>query len=165
MKKMNVECADGIRVDIPEAEPVRNPELKKAMALAKEQPSAEHSVEMFNQVVRAAFVIPVEMDRSPEYDKETGEIIFDKDTEIRFELIQSGSGELYYPVFTDGQEMKKCGVEDDQLSIMINFDDLAAMLLQPQNKVAGFVVDPMGSNIIFTAEMVAAMKKEMEEKH
>jgi hypothetical protein len=58
--------------------------------------------------------------------------------------------------------MKKCGVEDDQLSIMINFDDLAAILLQPQNKVAGFVVDPMGSNIIFTAEMVAAMKKEME---
>ena len=165
MKKMNVECADGIKVDIPEAEPVRNPELKKAMILAKEQPSPENSVEMLNQVVRAAFVIPVEMDRAPEYDKETGEIIFDKDTEIRFELIQSGSGELYYPVFTDGQEMKKCGVEDDQLSIMINFDDLAAMLLQPQNTVAGFVVDPMGSNIIFTAEMVAAMKKEMEEKH
>jgi len=165
MKKLNVDCADGICVDIPEAEPVRNPELKKAMALAKEQPSAEHSVEMLNQVVRASFVIPVEMDREPEYDQKTGDIIIDKDTEIRFELIQSGSGDLYYPVFSDGEEMKKCGVEDAQLSILINFDDLAAMLLQPQNTVSGFVVDPMGSNMIFTADMVAAMKKEMEDKH
>lgn len=163
MKKLNVDCADGMRVDIPEAEPVRNPELKKAMALAKEQPSAENSAAMLNQVVRASLVIPVEIDRKPEYDQESGDIIFDKDTEIRFELIQSGNGDLYYPVFSDGEEMKKCGVGNDQMSILINFDDLAAMLLQPQNTVSGFVVDPMGSNMIFTADMVAAMKKEMGE--
>ena len=40
--------------------------------------------------------------------------------------------------------------------------NLAAILLQPQNAVAGFVINPMSDNISFPVDMVAAMKEDME---
>lgn len=142
--------------------PVKNPELKAAIEAVREDSSVENSVRLLNEVVRARLLIPVSMDRPAEYDEESGEIILEKDTQISFELIKSGNGDLFYPVFTDGAELRKCDIEKDQQSLLINFDDLAAMLLQPQNQVAGFAINPMSDNIRFSTEMVAAMKNDME---
>lgn len=145
--------------------PVSNPELKKAIKAAKENPGMENTVKMLNEVVSAKLLAPVSMDRDPEYDAKINEVILEKDTQISFELIKSGNGDLYYPVFTDGPEMKKCEIDKDQHSLIVNFDDLAAMLLQPQNAVAGFVINPMSDNICFSTEMIAAMKKDMEKEN
>lgn len=145
-------------------EPVRNPDLKAAIADAKKEASMENSVRMLNEVVRARLLVPVSMDKPPEYDEKTDDIILEKDTAISFELIKAANGDLYYPVFTDGIEMHTVEVEKDQHSLIVNFDDLAAMLLQPQNAVAGFVINPMSDNVVFSTEMVAAMKKDMEKQ-
>ncbi len=145
-------------------DPVRNPQLKAAMKSAKENPGMETTVRFLNEVVTARLLAPVEMDKAPEYDMKLDEVILEKDTEIRFELIKAANGALYYPVFTDGEEMRKVDIEKDQHSLILNFDDLAAMLLQPQNAVAGFVINPMSDNVVFSTEMVAAMKKDMEKE-
>ena len=141
--------------------PVTNPALKEAIAVAKKDPNKENSVKLLNQVVRAKLLAPVSMDKPPEYEEESGDIILEKDTQISFELISADNGDLYYPVFTDGQELSKCDIDEDQHSLIVNFDDLAAMLLQPQNAVAGFVINPMSDNICFNTEMIAAMKDDM----
>ena len=52
-----------------QAKPVRNPELKKAIQNAKKDPGMENSVRLLNEVVRAKLLIPVSMDKDPEYDK------------------------------------------------------------------------------------------------
>lgn len=145
--------------------PVSNPALKEAIAKAKEDACMENSVRLLNEVVKAKLLAPVLLNRGPEYDSELDEIVLEKDTQISFELIQANNADLYYPVFTDGPEMKKCGVDRGQHSLVVNFDDLAAMLLQPQNAVAGFVINPMSHNICFTTEMVAAIKKDMEKEN
>ena len=67
-------------------------------------------------------------------------------------------------MFTDGPEMAMCEDDMDKQSLIVNFDDLAAMLLQPQNAVAGFVINPMSDNICFSTDMIAAMKKDMEKE-
>ena len=144
--------------------PVRNPLLKEAAKLARENPSMENSVRFLNEVVRARLLIPVSMDKSPVYDKELDEIILEENTEISFELIKAANGDIYYPVFTDGKEMLKCGIGRGQQSMIVNFDDLAAMLLSPVNAVAGFAINPMSDNMCFTTDMVAAMKKDMEKE-
>lgn len=144
--------------------PVRNPLLKEAAKLARENPSMENSVRFLNEVVRARLLIPVSMDKSPVYDKELDEIILEENTEISFELIKAANGDIYYPVFTDGEEMLKCGIGRGQQSMIVNFDDLAAMLLSPVNAVAGFAINPMSDNMCFTTDMVAAMKKDMEKE-
>lgn len=48
--------------------------------------------------------------------------------------------------------------------MVVGFDDLAALLLQPMNAVAGFVINPMGGNVCFSTQMIAAMKKDMEKR-
>ncbi|MGN0703846.1 MAG: SseB family protein [Lentihominibacter sp.] len=152
-------------MDIENMSPVNNPELKEAIKTAKQNPSTETTVRLLNEVVKARLLAPVSMDRDPEYDAKINEVVLEKDTQISFELIKSGNGDLYYPVFTDGPEMKKCEVDKDQHSLIVNFDDLAAMLLQPQNAVAGFVINPMSDNICFSTDMIAAMKKDMEKEN
>ena len=152
-------------MDINNLSPVNNPELKDAIKAAKQNPSTETTVRLLNEVVKARLLVPVSMDRDPEYDAKINEVILEKDTQISFELIKSGNGDLYYPVFTDGPEMKKCEIDKDQHSLIVNLDDLAAMLLQPQNAVAGFVINPMSDNICFSTEMIAAMKKDMEKEN
>lgn len=144
--------------------PVANPDLRKAITEAKKSPGVETSVKLLNEVVKAKLLAPVSMDQKPEYDEEIDEIVINENTQISFELIKSSNGSLYYPVFTDGPEMALCGVDMDQQSLIVNFDDLAAMLLQPQNAVAGFVINPMNDNICFSTDMIAAMKKDMEKE-
>ena len=143
-------------------QPIKNPALKEAIAQAKKDPGVENTVKLLNEVVSAKLLIPVSMDKGPKYDSEKDEIVIEKDTQITFELIKSSEGALYYPVFTDGVEMSKCDLDEDQQSLIMNFNDLAAILLQPQNAVAGFVINPMSDNISFPVDMVAAMKEDME---
>lgn len=144
--------------------PVGNPELRKAITAAKKNPGVETSVKLLNEVVKAKLLAPVTMDQKPEYDEKIDEIVINENTQISFELIKSSNGSLYYPVFTDGPEMAMCEDDMDKQSLIVNFDDLAAMLLQPQNAVAGFVINPMSDNICFSTDMIAAMKKDMEKE-
>ena len=147
-----------------QAKPVRNPELKKAMEEAKKDPGMENSIRLLNEVVKARLLIPVSMDTDPQYDRKLEEVGLEKDTRISFELIKAASGDLYYPVFTDGEEMIKCEIEKDQHSMIVNFDDLAAILLMPQSGIAGFAINPMSDNLCFSKEMVASMKRDMEKE-
>lgn len=147
-----------------QAKPVRNPELKKAMEEAKKDPGMENSIRLLNEFVKARLLIPVSMDKDPQYDRKLEEVVLEKDTRISFELIKAASGDLYYPVFTDGEEMIKCEIEKDQHSMIVNFDDLAAILLMPQSGIAGFAINPMSDNLCFSKEMVASMKRDMEKE-
>ena len=145
-----------------QAKPVKNPELKKAIEAARKEPNQENSIKLLNEVVRARLLIPVSMDRDPEYDEKLQEVVLEKDTRISFELIKAKNGDLYYPVFTDGEEMLRCDLDTDQHSMIVNFDDLAAILLMPQSGIAGFAVNPMSDNLCFSRDMVAAMKRDMD---
>ena len=73
----------------------------------------------------------------------------------------NNKGELYYPVFTDGAELKKCSEEPDQRVLIVNFADLAAMIAAQNNQISGFVINPRGDNMVFPAEMIAKMSEEM----
>lgn len=152
----------GGNIEMEQAKPVRNPDLKKAIEAAKKDPGKENSIKLLNEVVRAKLLIPVSMDKSPEYDEKLEEVVLEKDTRISFELIKATNGDLYYPVFTDGEEMLRCDIEKDQHSMIVNFDDLAAILLMPQSGIAGFSINPMSDNVCFSCDMVAAMKKDMD---
>lgn len=146
-------------MSIPDLSPVSNPELIKAINKAKENPDQANSNRMLNEVVKAKLLIPISMESTIAMDgKGYSEV---ENANINFELLRANTGKLYYPVFTDVQEMRKCAVDKNQSSMIVNFDDLATLLLQPMNAVAGFVINPMGDNICFSTQMIAAMKKDM----
>lgn len=142
--------------------PIRNDSLLESIARAKEDASQENTVKMLNEVVRARLLAPVTLDRDPVMDSQQQEIVLEKDTTISFELIKAANGDLYYPVFTHGEELRKCSGEQNQQSMIVNFGDLANMILQQGKTVRGFVINPMGENICFTSEMIEIMLNDMK---
>lgn len=142
--------------------PIRNDSLLESIARAKEDDSQENTVKMLNEVVRARLLAPVTLDRDPVMDSQQQEFVLEKDTTISFELIKAANGDLYYPVFTHGEALRKCSGEQDQQSMIVNFGDLANMILQQGKAVRGFVINPMGENICFTSEMIEIMLNDMK---
>lgn len=142
--------------------PVRNDSLLESIRALKKEESKENTVRFLNEVVRARLLAPVALDREPVLDKKEREIVLEKDTTISFELIKASNGDLYYPVFTHGEALRQCGGEKDQQSMIVNFEDLANMILGQSKAVRGFVINPMAENICFPSEMIEAMIAEME---
>jgi len=138
-----------------EASPIRNDGLLEAIHRMQKEPSTENIVKMFNAVVTAEMLAPVSFDKDPTL--ENGDVFLEKDTMISFELIKAANGDLYYPVFTHGEELKKCSDEKDQHTMKVTFEDLANMILNQGRAVKGFVINPKGENICFTADMIESM--------
>lgn len=149
--------------------PIRNDALLESIKAAKTEESKENTVKMLNEVVRAKLLAPISLDRDPVISGEDGQVVLEKDTTISFELIKASNGDIYYPVFTHGEELRKCSDQKDQHSMIVNFEDLANMIMNQNKAVRGFVINPMGENICFTSEMIEVMikdmKKETAEKH
>ena len=149
-----------------EPTPIRNDGLVECIRAAQKDPVAENVVKMFNAVVNAEMLAPISLDKDPTMEK--NDVFLEKDTMISFELIKAANGDLYYPVFTHGEELKKCSKEQDQHTIKVTFEDLANMIIHQGKVVKGFVINPMGENVCFTAEMIEgminSMKKEDAEK-
>ena len=138
-----------------ELTPNRNDELLDIIHTVQKEPSTDNIVKMFNAVVAAELLAPISLDKDPTIEK--NDVFLEKDTTISFELIKAASGDLYYPVFTHGEELKKCSKEQDQHTMKVTFEDLANMILNQGKVVKGFVINPMGENICFTADMIEGM--------
>lgn len=145
-----------------EASPVRNDQLLETIHEMQKDPSTDNIVKMFNAVVTAELLASVTLDKDPTLEK--GDVFLEKDTTISFELIKAANGDLYYPVFTHGEELKKCSKEQDQHTMKVTFEDLANMILNQGKVVKGFVINPMGENICFTADMIEGMITSMREE-
>ncbi len=145
-----------------ELTPIRNDELLEIIHTVQKEPSTDNIVKMFNAVVTAELLAPISLDKDPTMEK--NDVFLEKDTTISFELIKSANGDLYYPVFTHGEELKKCSKEQDQHTMKVTFEDLANMILNQGKVVKGFVINPMGENICFTADMIEGMIHSMREE-
>ena len=145
-----------------ELTPVRNDELLEIIHTVQKDPSTDNIVKMFNAVVAAELLAPITLDKDP--TMEENDVFLEKNTTISFELIKAANGDLYYPVFTHGEELKKCSKEQDQHTMKVTFEDLANMILNQGKVVKGFVINPMGENICFTADMIEGMIHSMREE-
>ena len=144
--------------------PIRNDSLLESIHKAKQDSSLENTVILLNEVVKAKLLAPVSLEREPEASGEDGQVVLEKDTTISFEMIKAQNGDLYYPVFTHGEELRKCSADSNQHSMIVNFEDLANMILSQSKVVRGFVINPMGEIICFTSEMIDDMMKEMKKE-
>lgn len=144
------------------AKPIRNDRLLDSIHKMQQDASSENIVKMFNEVVIAKLLAPINLDQDPTVEKDN--VYLEKDTTISFELIKAANGDLFYPVFTHGEELKKCSEEKDQHTMLVTFDDLANMIMNQGKVVKGFVINPMGENICFTADMIEGMIESMRKE-
>lgn len=141
---------------------VNNDELLKAIETMKKDNSPENQSHMLDLMVEAQFLAPVSITPAPEANSGVmTKITLASDSKIRFHMIENGQGQRFFLAFTSFDEMRKWRPNQDNQTIITNFDDYANMLKNSvgDGKVAGFVIDPFGTNVIFGKEQSIMIKE------
>ena len=87
-----------------------------------------------------------------------------KEAALRFQLLTNQEGQPFFPAFTGWEELRKlCGPKNQQ-TLVLTFDDYAAMVLR-DNRAAGFVVDPFGSCLSFDRAMMEHLAARKQDRH
>lgn len=125
---------------------IGNPELKaklERLHINGENKDLEEEIldEIANRTQFLSVVHPAE-DSTPEAPK------FDFPM-----LTTSGHGYIFYPIFTDMEELRKWNQDEDVQIVVLTFDNYAEMVAQ-NSKVHGLAVNPYGANFSMDRDMV-----------
>lgn len=135
-------------------ENIDNTYLIELIQKLKEEKTMEVQNQVISEVLKSKFMCPVVLDNAP---KGGGKIEINKDTKIQFSIIKTQDGKNYLMAFTSDPEVHKWQKTKVQQSIIYTFEDYAKIVTSNDN-LAGFVIDPMGCNIVFTADMIKEIK-------
>ena len=125
------------------------PLLTAAERMGRENTRESREAVLDAVISSARFLAPVNI-LSPEEANVSG----GEGTAIQFQLLPNQEGQPFFPAFTGWEELRKlCGPKNQQ-TLLLSFDDYAAMILR-DNRGAGFVIDPFGCCLSFDRAMVA----------
>lgn len=140
-----------------------NPAMKKAIEEAKAEDTPKNRNAVVNEMLRSTFLMPVHVsfDGAPPKPDKEGKVPIPKNTRVSFALLSTTDKRQYFMAFTDWEELHKWRKEPGQQTMMLRFDDYAK-LLEKNEQVAGFVINPFGGNIRFERNNVSAIKKQRD---
>ncbi len=144
--------------------PVTNPELIAAINAMRENYTKENQDRVFIEVLKAHFISPAVITPAPEPSEEGGKAVLKEGTQISFNLIENTAKLQYFLAFTDWDELEKWSKNENQQTLILTFDDLAAMVLDENSDASGFVINPFGGNLIFDKNLIMAIKAENERR-
>lgn len=135
---------------------VSNPMLMGAIELVKAEDTPEHKKMVSEEIVKAVYLTFAKVTPIPP----SGETKLPPGSNVQLPVIAAPNGKQFFLAFTDNTELKKWKIEEEQQTLAMTFDDYAMMLFRRDGQgnpspVAGFVINPMGANIIVPKEMVA----------
>ena len=164
MKKSNQPAAPkpaGHILNPQTKQPVANPALNAAAKKLRQENNPQNLNAVINELTRAIFLAPAKVELNGQLPKPdaNGRIQMPKDTRVTFSLLKASDGRSFFPAFTNEEEMRKWTQNVSNQVMALRFDDYARML-QKNDSVAGFVVDPFGDNLRFESKMVAAIKQQ-----
>lgn len=142
---------------------VSNPMLMGCIELMKEEDTPDHRNMFVAELTKAQLLSPALMEPVPEEDAE-GNLKPAPGTKVQFPMLSTPDGKKFFMAFTDRAEYEKWQEKSNQKlpTFALRFDEYAAMLFRrdPQgnmNPGLGFVINPVGANIVVPKEMVAGM--------
>ena len=137
--------------------PVTNPQLVEALkALHQEKTPFNQGRVLELVATKANFLAPVVLTPVEQGDGK-------KKAAIQFQLVTNKDGQAFLPAFTDLEELKKFVGDKQGQSVVLRFDNYAAML-EKESKALGMVVNPMGLSLTLdrgTVARLAAKKAEL----
>lgn len=139
---------------IDTSKPVTNPALSAALEQLHRENTPENQNRVLDEVLmRAHLLAPVVY---PKGESATP-------GNVQFQVIAAQDGRTFFPAFTDWSELRKlCGPRDQQ-TMVLTFDDYAAML-SAEDKVSGFVINPLGMPLTLEKTFVAQLAKEKKQR-
>lgn len=140
--------------------PVSNPILKDAIEALKSGNSPEKQQALQNGLKKARLLAPVgfEVELKPGPD---GRITNVKPSQIRFYLINTNDGKVFFPAFTDLEEASKfrvAGENDPKMQTIIRtIVDYDNMLKDPNGNAEGIVINPGSDNIVIPKQLAGIL--------
>ena len=105
----------------------------------------EYEEEMAVNIVRSRFLVPHELE---------GEAPLPDGSNIRIPCVKNKEGQMFQPIFTDGQEMLKFDREKKLRASVIPFQSIQKFM---GKEVKGIVINPTSLNIILMADKIPAL--------
>lgn len=154
-KKVQNNAAQQVKVA-----PVSNPVLKSAIEDLKSGNSPEKQQALQNGLRKARLLAPcgfdVELKPGPD-----GRLPNIKPSQVRFYLINTNEGKVFFPAFTDLEEAGKFKVSGDNdpktQNIIRTILDYDNMLKDPNNKAEGVVINPGSDNIVIPKQLIGIL--------
>ena len=136
---------------------INNTKLVELIAKMKEEKTVEAQNAVIAEILKSRFLCPVIIDKSL---PKNGRVEIKKDTKIQFSIIKTTDEKNYLMAFTSEPEVHKWQKEQTQQSIIYTFEDYAMIVTNNAN-LEGFVIDPMGANILLNKEMIKQIKSNL----
>lgn len=149
---------------LPKQPKIDNSALKKAATALREENNPKNFNAVVNLMMRSVFLAPAKIEIgevAPKPD-ENGRIQLPKNTKVTFALLKSGEGKSFFTAFTDAEELNKWTNKPEGQVMLLRFDDYARML-NGNDHVDGFVLNPFSDNLRFNSDMVASLLKQRNE--
>lgn len=141
--------------------PVENPKLKDLLRKYKELPSNDILNEILRDVAMNAQLLSVVVfSKEPEQNK-NGTATIKEGTNMQFPMFATQDKLPIYPAFTDWIELGKWQDLKSPQTLILSFDDYAAMVFHDE-KIQGIVVNPFNDNLVINRPMIEHMKTQKD---
>lgn len=141
---------------------VSNPMLVGCIQLMKEEDTPEHRNMFVTELVKASLQAPAVIEPAPVENAE-GNLTIAPGSKVQFPMLATPDGKKFFMGFTDPAEYRKWAERNNSLpGFALKFDDYVNMLFRKDAQgndsgALGFVINPLGDNVIVPREMVAGI--------
>lgn len=133
-------------------QPISNPALKQAIErMHKGEHSREEQMVALQLLLKAQLLAPVSVTQG------------EGDAQVHFQLLSTQDDRMFFPAFTDLEELKRCFDKPDQQTLVITFADYARMILKDKS-AQGLVINPLGSSLTLEQGLVEFLDKVQKEE-
>lgn len=134
------------------SQPISNPALKQAMErMHKGEHSREAQMVTLQLLLKAQLLAPVSVTQG------------EGDAQIHFQLLSTQDDRMFFPAFTDLEELKRCFDKPEQQTLVLTFADYSKMILKDKS-AQGLVVNPLGNSLTLEQSLVEFLDKVQKEE-
>lgn len=144
---------------------LNNENLVAAMNAIRENENSETQNKFLQIAIQSTYFAPVDIiSEDGTLLEGTGKTKIPEGSKFNFKLITNQNGERYFPLFTDIDEFQKWNQGKQIKTIVVNFPQMSSLVSKKPDEVAGFVINPMGQNMIFPKALLEDIFKHALQK-
>ncbi len=150
-------------------ESFKNRELKAALQAFRQEETPQTINNLVDTLMKTQLLAPATWDKDP-VKNEQGQMMFEPNTRFQLMVIQAESGDAFFPMFTDMEELQKWDTEKETQSLVMNYDQYLPFIQMAQQEIKGIVINPFGESVPFESDFLMSLKQnkdtpELTENH
>lgn len=137
--------------------PIENPRLKGLLRFAAGNPTEEIMNLVYEEVaMNTRFLSVMMLSEEPE-TSEDGTAKFKEGSVMQLPQLTAPDGKKFQPAFTDWQELEKWEDMEKPKTLLLTFDDYAALVLK-NPEIQGVVVNPFSENMMIDRKILEHLR-------